>query len=541
MESTGSQPNNAYIGITTQVAGSQSEIGASPEPARQETFPSQEHYAPQRTDITQAEIAPQEENAIQENTASQEMTAPPQPGETRMTERPSTETVETNQDSGGDRAEEPAYFDAQNTEPNSSTHSSRVEVSPAELGSNQPSTQQPALNIEPSIRVSRGRHRIFRFKETAYISPNMPMSPEVVDMWENHVKARLEDAICQTLRSTHEEGLAMHCMMASETARNFKPTIVIFCATETARRSLTKHIKRFSWIPQTRLRCMVVIAPITPLSGLSTASVAGIASAVSLTVLAILVALFWAIRLSRIRWKAKNRETADVELDGDRSAFKIDESDQNPPVNHSLDASESPSHPAIGGRTVIPKQQRSTETTSEDPQPQNQYEWSFSGENLYPVEVHYGTKWWIHGSPVMSSLRKQAGTSSQSLSTLGGLVKVDAKVYGLTAGHPHFCQMSRAPTPGASEMKDMNLDEANQESIFIDFDEAEKHDDVAPARGGVISQDDRVKVEEARDDSIGATGRSGGPWISGGHMIASSIVSTLFWQITGFEVIHLAS
>ena len=152
----------------------------------------------------------------------------------------------------------------------------RVQVSPETTAS---TSQLAGAQAEPAhfpklTQVSKGKHPLFRYKQKAYISPTMPMSQDILDRWELRIKLRLEDAICQTMHDMNatDGSLSIDCFMAGHTESNLKPTIVIGCSTDRLRRKLLKQIKRFVWIPENGFECMV-IEGLTPMLAASSTSV----------------------------------------------------------------------------------------------------------------------------------------------------------------------------------------------------------------------------------------------------------------------------
>ncbi|MCJ1383217.1 hypothetical protein MMC17_006330 [Xylographa soralifera] len=51
-------------------------------------------------------------------------------------------------------------------------------------------------------QISRGKHGLFQVEKKAYISPTMPIPQEVVDLWEEHIRERLENCLLQCYPAT---------------------------------------------------------------------------------------------------------------------------------------------------------------------------------------------------------------------------------------------------------------------------------------------------------------------------------------------------
>ena len=162
--------------------------------------------------------------------------------------------------------------------------------------------EAPETTRHALIRVSRGKHPLFRYEQKAFISPQMPIRPEIVDNWNYQLKERFEDALRNTLQDLDSPVmcLAVECMMAGTDPRQLRPCIIVTCDSEPLQKKLSKVIKRLSWISSSGLRCMAIVQPVRELTSLSSGQIAGLVLG-SIGVLFAIIALPLWCRIRRQR------------------------------------------------------------------------------------------------------------------------------------------------------------------------------------------------------------------------------------------------
>lgn len=127
--------------------------------------------------------------------------------------------------------------------------------------------------------VSRGSNPLFRYEQKTFISPQMPIRQEIADNWNYQLRERFEDALRNMLQDLDSPPmcLAVECMMAGKDPRRMKPCIIVTCDSEELRKTLSKAIKKLSWISSSGLQCIAIVQPIRELQNVSDSSITALA------------------------------------------------------------------------------------------------------------------------------------------------------------------------------------------------------------------------------------------------------------------------
>ena len=158
---------------------------------------------------------------------------------------------------------------------------------------------EPTHETKP-LEISLGRSTLFRLQKTAYVSPHLPLGQDIVDIWENELRGRLDIEIQRTGRSPQPDmSIVTHCMMAGKSESQLSPHIVTYCNKPALCKKLAKEVRKFDWIPKSGLRCMITPRPVPRLSNLSAGAVAGIIIGVFSAIVVFIGALFQILRLRR--------------------------------------------------------------------------------------------------------------------------------------------------------------------------------------------------------------------------------------------------
>ena len=313
------------------------------------------------------------------------------------------------------------------------------------------------LYTQTLTRVLKGRHPLFRYKQKAYILPSMAVSQVILDRWESHVKERLEDAICQTLRDsqTGDGGVTIDCLMAGPTKSDLRPTVVVACHTESLRRTLIKKIKNFVWISESELEWLVIFSPTAMLST-STADIVGIAIGGGSMLLIVVVLGVMAVVDFRRRheWRSQSQQgfvgesvlpAAETLAEAERRREERIPSWTTRRVTfHNLsdisrpgidDITELPSNPISNEINSIFTNRRN-ETAPIVMNPYQKYLKMMDTKasiivcnDLTPFIAKYRT------ILRTNSLRELTCKTGSCISTLGGLIVIDGNVFALTVAH----------------------------------------------------------------------------------------------------------
>ena len=183
-------------------------------------------------------------------------------------------------------------------------------------------SQNPSHDPEPKPtvrKISLGKSTLFRMHRNAYISPDLPMSQPVTDLWDNEIQQRLELEIARTVRSTNpRDCIVLHCMMAGKSESQLSPHVVIFCSTDTLRKRITKEVKSYDWIPKKGLQCMIAVEPVSSLSIPFTGAFIGIGVGAFSAIISFLLALVQILYLRREKRNRSNLRSGEVPPTGQK-------------------------------------------------------------------------------------------------------------------------------------------------------------------------------------------------------------------------------
>ncbi|KAG4438274.1 hypothetical protein IFR05_006256 [Cadophora sp. M221] len=92
-----------------------------------------------------------------------------------------------------------------------------------------------------------------------YVSPEMPITAESLELWQGGIKERLEDAICRSTRATHdsEAALALEFYMAGTSCKNLRPSIIVTCCSSKRKKVLKSDLGELRWLKESGLRYFV--------------------------------------------------------------------------------------------------------------------------------------------------------------------------------------------------------------------------------------------------------------------------------------------
>ncbi|KAH7395503.1 hypothetical protein BKA64DRAFT_708897 [Cadophora sp. MPI-SDFR-AT-0126] len=92
-----------------------------------------------------------------------------------------------------------------------------------------------------------------------YVSPEMPIAAEIVALWEESIKGRLENEICSSTKATDdsEAALALEFYMAGKTRKHLSPSIIITCCSSRRKKELRSDLEELKWLKDSHLRYFV--------------------------------------------------------------------------------------------------------------------------------------------------------------------------------------------------------------------------------------------------------------------------------------------
>ena len=418
------------------------------------------------------------------------------------------------------RRPDPAMLPERGHNPQASIAQSSPRTEPSR--SQGATSQLKPMSTQKLIQVSKGKHPLFRYEQMAYISPTMPMDQKVVDYWESPFKQRLEDAICQTIHDSTlgDSGLTIECLMAGRTESTLKPTIVVACSTEHLRRALVKQFKSFVWILESPLECMVINTPTAPLadttsSGLSTGAIIAIVFSSTGALFLGLIRLWYYIRHSGRPYVARLMNSCQPRANrADEENFYLESSVKSSKTRYQKTTKSS--------HTTMPSSSGAADNTSEVVE-----DWHLLSTNRMTMSPTYsGSQSTKNRKNAPGDIPSESGAerltkicdisiapkekvtlcagllklsvdeNNARTSTLGGLIMINKKVFGLTVAHA---------------LSSGNDENNHQEDIPDPAGECEGHlqdDDVSTRSelqaevGGPQTREQRIEKEQAKQQII---------------------------------------
>ena len=84
----------------------------------------------------------------------------------------------------------------------------------------------------------------------------MPTPAQATHLWQNSIKGRLEEAICLSVRATHdsEATLLLEFNMAGKSRKNLEPSIIITCCSRRKKAELKSILNALRWLKDSGLQ-----------------------------------------------------------------------------------------------------------------------------------------------------------------------------------------------------------------------------------------------------------------------------------------------
>jgi hypothetical protein len=121
-------------------------------------------------------------------------------------------------------------------------------------------TASSTIQVSPNALLQPSRsYSIVIIDQKYYVSTDMPIPEESMNLWEGEIKERLEDALCRGSRATYdsEASLALEFHMAGTNNKNLKPSIMITCCSSKMKKSIKKCLGDLKWLDDSSLRYFI--------------------------------------------------------------------------------------------------------------------------------------------------------------------------------------------------------------------------------------------------------------------------------------------
>ena len=124
------------------------------------------------------------------------------------------------------------------------------------------SSSSMASQIESAptiVPIPLTHYTVTKFDKKCYVSTDMPKPVEISRLWDESYQQLLREALqySATARDDSESALALEFYMASTSAKNFKPSILLTCCSSKKKKALKSMLSDLRWLKESGLQYFV--------------------------------------------------------------------------------------------------------------------------------------------------------------------------------------------------------------------------------------------------------------------------------------------